>query len=81
MARGKLSGSISKSATGIRADSARGATGWTVPRITRVQPESNATAAMASVQPRKHRESVLTTWFIVSSAGPLAGQARHRDDY
>jgi NAD(P) transhydrogenase len=46
-----------------------------------VQPESNATAAMASAQPRKHRKSVLTIWFIVSSAAPLAGQARHRDNY
>jgi len=46
-----------------------------------VQPESNAAAAMASAQPRKHRESVLTIWFIVSSAAPLAGHARHRGNY
>jgi NAD(P) transhydrogenase len=42
---------------------------------------SNATAAMVSALPRKHRESVLTIWFIVSSAAPLAGQARHRGNY
>src|SRR6266576_2287443 len=54
--------------------------GWTVPRIMRVQPVSNATIT-ASAQPRKHRESVLTVSFIVSSAAPLPGQARHSGKY
>jgi len=49
-------------------------------RITRVHPTSSATA-MANAQPRKHRESVLTIWFIVSPATPPAGQARHVGKY
>jgi hypothetical protein len=36
---------------------------------------------MASAQPHKQRESVLTIAAIVSPAAPLAGQARHGGKY
>jgi hypothetical protein len=46
-----------------------------------VQPGSETITAVASAQPRKHRESVLTIWFIVPPAAASVRQARHRGNY
>jgi hypothetical protein len=49
-----------------------------VPTVTRLHPASNA-AAVSTTHPRGHNDSALTIGDIVSSAGPLAGQARTDD--
>jgi hypothetical protein len=48
------------------------------PTVTLLHPASNAAAA-STTHPRMHHDSALTIGAIVSSAGPVAGQARVGD--